>query len=61
MTGYRAAHLARRPRPSARPWGQPGPARPAVLRDHTAGAGGGERLTAATGAVLPWAGFHHTG
>jgi hypothetical protein len=39
-------------RPSARPWEQPGPARPAVPRDHTGGAEGNERLTAAAGAVL---------
>ena len=42
----------RGPRPSARPWEQPGPARPAVPRDHTGGAEGNERLTAAAGAVL---------
>ena len=52
MTGYRPAPPTRGPRPSARPWGQPGPARPAVPRDHTGGAEGNERLTAATGAVL---------
>jgi hypothetical protein len=61
MTGYRPDPPARGPRPSARPWGQPGPARPAVSRDHPAGAGGDDRLTAATGAALPWVGFHHTG
>jgi hypothetical protein len=47
-----------RPRSPARPWEQPGPARPAVPRgspvslDHSGGAVGNERLTAATGAVL---------
>ena len=65
-----------RPRSPARPWEQPGPARPAVPRDnplsldrgssqdrsgfwdrsvsgdHSGGAEGNERLTAATGAVL---------
>ena len=40
------------PRPPARPWEQPGPARPAVPRDNTGGAEGNERLTAITGAVL---------
>ena len=40
------------PRPPARPWEQPGPARPAVPRDNTGGAEGNERLTAVTGAVL---------
>src|SRR5580700_2684293 len=39
-------------RPPARPWEQPGPARPAVPRDNTGGAEGNERLTAAVGAVL---------
>jgi hypothetical protein len=37
---------------SGRPWGRPGPARPAVPGDHTGGAEGNERLTAAAGAVL---------
>ncbi len=52
MTGYRPALPAPGPEPSARPRGRPGPARPAIPGDHTGGAEGNERLTAAAGAVL---------
>ena len=56
--GGRHGAPPRRPRSPARPWEQPGPARPAVPRDNPVsqdrggGAEGNERLTAATGAVL---------
>jgi hypothetical protein len=60
MTDYRPPPPACAPRPSARPWEQPGPARPAVPGDHAGGAPGGatggaegnERLTATAGALL---------